>query len=358
MIQWNLQQFSGEKTEKPTPQKLREARQKGQVAKSTELSAAILLGMGILGLYVLSGYMMETISMYFSQHFSLKILTNPDQMNVHVLFIDTILWVAKLLGPLLALILVIAVLSQYLQVGALFTPSALLPKWSRISPIEGFKRMFSLRSLIELIKSIIKVTAVGWIAYTTIRNDWSTLSNLSQVDVYPLMTTVGGMALAIFWKSALLLLGIALLDWFYQRFEHEKNLRMSKQEVKEEWKRSEGDPMIRNRIRERGRALAMQQMMQDVPKADVVITNPTHYAVAIQYDVENMQAPLVIAKGIDDVAQRIKEKARLHDVILVENRVLAQTLYKTVEIGDSIPEDLFQAIAEVLAYVYRLKNKL
>ncbi|BCJ85277.1 flagellar biosynthesis protein FlhB [Effusibacillus dendaii] len=358
MIRWDLQQFAGEKTEKPTPKRLQDARKKGQIPRSPELSSAVILLSAILLLKMMSGFYITNLTDFTKNSLTTDLMMWLTEGNTHRLFLNLMLVTAKLVLPILAVVLIVGFLAVYLQVGGIFTIEPITPKFEKINPIAGFKRIFSVRTLAELAKSLMKVVLIGYVVYDTVTQQIRSFSNLTRLEPGGILAAIGDTTYTIIWKCALLMLVLAVFDYFFQRYDHERSLRMSKEDIKEEFKKSEGNPLIKGKIKERQRAMAMRRMMQDVPKADVVITNPTHFAVAVQYDGDRMEAPIVLAKGIDEVAQRIKQTAREHGVLLVENRPLAQTLYRTVDIGQQIPEDLFQAVAEVLAYVYRLKRKV
>lgn len=246
---------------------------------------------------------------------------------------------------------------QVSQVGFLVTGETMKPKFERLNPLSGFKRMFSKRSAVEFLKACLKTLVIGWICYSMIRSSLPLFPQLTLVDPVQGVMMVGEIARRIGINAGVLLLVLAVADYSFQRFEHTKSIRMSKQEVKEEHKQSEGDPLLRSRMRQRQREIAMTRMIHEVPKADVVVTNPTHLAVAIQYDPASMDVPVVVAKGAGKVAERIKQVAREHSVAVVENRPLARALFDTVSIGSEIPADLYQAVAEVLAFVYRLQGR-
>lgn len=358
MIQLNLQLFSGEKTEKPTSKKRSDARQKGQVARSQEFGQAFVLLAGLFALKVLASYYMDEMILMFKVDLTSGIYYKLTDESIFPLFLKQLLQLAKFVLPIAGIVMVVGAFSSYLQVGSLFTLKPLMPDFKKINPIQGFKRIFSMRAIVDLLKSIVKMFVIGFIVYSELMNDWPRVSQLGGMDVIDMISVMGSLIYGVFWKVGLAMLAIAFADLLYQRFDFEKNLKMSKQEVKEEYKQAEGSPEVKAKIKERQRAMAMRRMMADVPKADVVITNPTHFAVALKYDPNNMESPQVLAKGVDETAQRIKKVARDNNVICVENRPLAQTLYRTVEIGEAIPGDLFQAVAEVLAYVYRLKGKV
>jgi flagellar biosynthetic protein FlhB len=246
---------------------------------------------------------------------------------------------------------------NYSQVGFLFTMEPLQPKFGKMNPLTGFKRVFlSKHSFMEMLKGLFKVAIVGFVAYAATNDVMADSLSLADSDASAIMKFMAAVSLKVGLKVGLAFFVLAAGDYIFQRFEFEKSLRMTKQEVKEEAKQSEGDPQIKGRIRTIQRQIAYRRMMQDVPKADVVVTNPTHYAVAIKYEMGKMGAPKVVAKGLDLIAQRIKEIAKEHNVPIVEDRPLAQMLYKTVDVGEEVPEKLFQAVAQVLAYVFRLRE--
>lgn len=358
MIKWDLQQFAGEKTEKPTPRKLQDARQKGQVPRSPDLASALILLGSLLAIKLLGGFYISNFSLLLQANFSEKMYYSLTGENVHMLFQDIFIEVAKLCLPIIGVVFVIGFFANYLQVGSIFSVEPITPKLSKLNPIEGFKRIFSQRTLVELVKSLLKVALIGYVVYATISAEVPNLSGLMRMEIPDILARLGDVTFSVLWKSILVMLVLALFDYLYQRYDHTRSLRMSKDDLKEEYKKTEGDPTIKGKIKERQRAMAMRRMMQDVPKADVVITNPTHFAIALRYDASNMEAPVILAKGMDEVAQRIKQVARENGVTLVENRPLAQTLFRTTEIGGTVPAELFQAVAEVLAYVYRLKRKV
>jgi flagellar biosynthetic protein FlhB len=262
-----------------------------------------------------------------------------------------------LLSPIFVVTLLIAILGNYLQIGFLMTLDPLKMKLSKLNPIEGAKRIFSLRAVVDFVKSMFKMLIIGIILYLTLWGEKEKLLALGTVPLEQTVSYISSLTLTAGIKIGVTLAILAVFDFIYQKYEHEKSLKMSKQDILDEYKKSEGDPLIKGKIKERQRKLAMQRMMQEIPKADVIITNPTHYAVALKYDSTNMQAPTVIAKGTDYIALKIKEIAKSHQIVTMENKPLARSLYAQVEIGQSIPADLFQAVAEVLAYVYKMKGK-
>ncbi len=346
-----------ERTEQATPKRREEARKKGQVAKSRELASVAVLLSSLFTLYWGSSFFMthlcRTLNYYLAHLGTLNIGIDSLQavalLGMKQFFI--------LMAPLFAVITFVALLSNYLQVGTLFTWEPVIPKFSKINPLEGLKRLFSLQSLVEFIKSLFKLVVVTWIAWTTVLDQLHLLPPLLDQTPYQIISYIGAVSFKIFWKSCLAMILLSVLDYMYQRWEFEKNLKMTKQEVKEEFKQAEGDPQVKSRIRSIQRELARKRMMQEVPEADVVITNPTHLAVALKYEAGKMQAPFVVAKGAGVLAEKIREIAREHGIPVIENKPVAQSLYKLVEIGQTIPENLFQAVAEIFAYVYRLKGR-
>ncbi|MGF7185987.1 flagellar biosynthetic protein FlhB [Desulfitispora alkaliphila] len=351
----DLQLFSQEKTEKATPKKRRESRRKGQVARSQELNSAVVLFGTFLTLKFIMPYMFIQMQNYTNLIFSEMYRTEVNANNFYVMFLELAGLSIKMVAPVMATALILGMACSYVQVGFLLAADPLKIKPERLNPIKGFKRIFSKRSLVELAKSIFKITSVTLITFTTINAHIDILPGLSEMELMAVLQFLGYLIFTIAWKVGLVLLIIAAIDIVYQRYEHEKSIKMSKHDVKEEHKQTEGHPQIKSKFKEKQRQMAMNRMMQDVPKADVVITNPTHIAVALEYK-EGMLAPVVVAKGQDKIAEKIKEIAKAEDVPIVEDKPLARTLNQTVEIGDPVPADLYQAVAEVLAFVYKLNN--
>lgn len=353
----NLQLFSEEKTEKATPKRRREAREKGQVLQSKEINSAIIIIASFLCLKIFGDFMLSKL-LSFSNNFYEDYFSNLDIFNIkdiNILMMRIASIVIIVVGPLTAIVLILGVSSSYLQIGFLFTSKTLEIKFSRLNPIEGFKRILSKRALVELFKSIFKIIIIGYLVYLYAIKEIYNIFKLIDLNVESIATHIGNMVVNIGIRSGIALFVLAIFDYGYQWWDYEKNLKMSKQEIKEEFKQTEGNPQIKSKIKEKQRQMAMRRMMQDVPKADVIITNPTHFAIALKYDKEMYGAPYVLAKGADLVAKNIKDIAKKHGVPTVENKPLARTLYNMVEIGQIIPEELYQAVAEVLAYVYSLR---
>jgi len=354
----DLQLFSQEKTEPATPRRRQEARKKGQVASSQEIPSAFILLFVFLSFLMLGGYYKDRLYRIFGEAFESGLTMELTAESLGSLAMKWMTEIALLLLPIFAIALVVGIASNFFQFGFLFTLEPLKPSLRNISPIQGVKQLFSSRSLVEFVKSILKLLIVGLMVYTTIQGEIGSIVLLDHAMPEQIMSFAASLTLSLGIKIAVLLVVLAFLDFMYRKYMHEKSLRMSKQDIKDEHKKLEGDPLIKGRIREKQRRMAIQRMMQEVPKADVVITNPTHYAVALRYDAAEMDAPVVVAKGVDYLALRIREIAKESDVPIMENKPLARALYERVEVGRSIPVDLFQAVAEILAYIYRLKGRI
>lgn len=350
---------TGEKTEQATPKKLRDAREEGQVMKSNEVvmtGAMLIMFMALRSLYPsIAESLMEFSSSFLSGQ-RMDTFTLGAGIDIIPLMQSVFMGFLMIMLPILGIALVAGVLLNVVQVGFLFTTKALMPKMNRLNPLEGFKRMFSTRSLFELAKSIGKVAAVGIVIYITIMDDLEIFPALMHTNIHGALLLTAQLIFDAAFNILLVLGIIAVLDFFFQRRRFNKDMMMSKYEIKMEMKQQEGDPQIRGRMRQRQREMAMMRMMADVPDADVVITNPTEYAVALKYDESVGDAPVVKAKGKDLVAAKIKEVAKEAGVEIVENKPLARSLYAYCEVGQFIPMELYQVVAEILAQVYRAKG--
>lgn len=359
---YNLQFFGegGDKTEKATPKKLDDARKEGRVARSSDLINGFMLLLMFFVLKLFGGIManlfLDSFVKYYNKasDISMEVFDVKQAVNLsNEIVIDIV--IASL--PVLIGSFVVALVGNIVQVGWKVTSKPLKPKLDRLNPIGGFKRMFSQEKVVELIKSILKVLAIALVAYNEVKDRWKFILNLYDFEFMQAVLNIFDIVLDVGIKISVIFVIIGLADFGYQKWKHLHDLRMSKQEVKDEMKQSEGDPQIKGQIRQKMREGARRRMMQDLPKADVVITNPTHFAVAVKYDKETAEAPYVLAKGADYVAANIKEVAKQNNIEIVENKPLARMLYYNVEIGDQIPPELYQMVAEVLAYVYSVKNK-
>ncbi|SHI79900.1 flagellar biosynthetic protein FlhB [Geosporobacter subterraneus DSM 17957] len=354
----DLQLFTGEKTEKATPKRKKEAREKGQVMQSKEINSALILLFTFLALFLLGNYTYQNL-LLFTHNMFLNTVNTEDLFTVngiHKMFMLLVTVTAKLVVPIMGVAFLVGLICSYMQVGFLFTTKTLGIKFDRINPINGFKKIFSKKSLVEFVKSLLKIILVGYVTFSYALKQSKTVMNILDMSLESIIGFIGSITIQVAFRAAIVLILLAVMDYFFQKWEYENELKMSKQEVKEEYKQMEGDPQVKSKIKEKQRQISMRRMMQDVPKADVIITNPTHYAVALRYDSNLEAAPVLLAKGVDLVAQNIKKAANEHEIPIVENKLLARTIFYQVDIGASIPPDLYQAVAEVLAYVYQLKN--
>jgi flagellar biosynthetic protein FlhB len=355
-----LGEQSGDKTEEPTPHKLREARKKGQVAKSHELTTAAVFVVSYLVLKNTAEGIWNTIVEYGSYVFGL--IENSSNVS-DVSFVLGLVQLGmitffKAVLPVFIATFVVAVVIEALQTQFNFSGEAIQPKLEKLNPLEGIKRMFSLKGLVQMILSLIKIVIIFWIVWSVIKDQLPAILSAMSLPLWGVMGLAGGLVFTIAMRVAIFYILIAVLDYLYQRNQFRKSMMMTKQEVKEEYKRLEGDPIIKQRQRQAQREAAQRRMMGGVPKADVVVTNPVHLAVALQYNAAEMKAPLVLAKGQRLLAQEIKQVAEEHNVPVVENEWLAREIFKTTDIGQEIPIDLYRAVAEVLAFVYKLgRNK-
>ncbi|KRG13467.1 flagellar biosynthesis protein FlhB [Virgibacillus soli] len=357
-LKLDLQFFAGEKTEKATPKKRLDTRKKGQAAKSQDVNTAIGLLAVFMFLQFYSTNMGEIALKTFRHSFNEFMLMDLTEENIQPIILTVLKEVALLLGPVFLIALVAGVASNLLQVGFMFSTESIQPKLEKLDPIKGFKRIFSIRAIVELLKSVLKICFVGGVTFFVLYLHIEDVLQLSQQSVGAALKIVGKLTIQMGIAASLSLLALSMLDWLYQKYDFEKNIRMSKQDIKDEFKNSEGDPLIKSKIKQKQREMAMSRMMQEVPKADVIITNPTHYAIALKYDEKEADAPVVLAKGVDFLAQKIKLIAKENNIVMVENRPLARSLYDQLDIGDKIPDEFFKAVAEVLAYVYRIQNKI
>ena len=346
-----------DKTEEPTDKKRSDAREKGNVAKSTEINSVLVL-FAVLLLFQITGKWMWELMVDGCMR-SFAMISHPQMSTSDFLkyFIDmsTITMLAIL--PVILGIMVVGVLANVLQVGFLMSSQALMPKFERISPAAGFKRLFGMRSLVELAKNILKIVIIASVVVVTIQGEMDNLLRTSDVDMVSASLYLLRLCFLIIFRIALVLIFLAILDYAYQKFDFEKKLKMTQQEIKEERKSMDGDPQIKARIRSLQREMSRRRMMKEVPKATVVVTNPTHIAIAIRYVPDEMESPVVIAKGKRLIAQKIRDTAKEHDIPIVEDKPLARAMYDKIEPGMPIPAEFFTAVAEILAYVYKLRKR-
>ena len=367
ILEYNLQFFAdgagGEKTEPATEKKLSDARKEGQVAKSKEVANAL----GILSLFVILKLWIGLVGNQFLQLFSDIYKQIPDsvinwngylpQKAMYNTFFNMLIRTIIIAAPIFAVSFVVAFVADLFQVKWMITSKPLKPKFSKLNPISGFKRIFSVNSLVELIKAILKIGLIGYVVYSFLKDRVNDLFILYDIPLMQALSLIFQILIDLGIRISAVYIIIALADYIYQKFKFAKDMRMTKQEIKDEYKQQEGDPQIKAKIRQKMQEVSRRRMMQSLPQADVVITNPTHFAVAVKYDPDTAEAPVVLAKGADFMAQKIKQVAKEHDIEIVENKILARTLYNAVEVGEMIPPELYQGVAEVLAFVYHLKGK-
>jgi len=347
-----------EKTEKATVKRREKGRERGQVAKSVELNSAAIICLGFTTIYFLAPYLATQTQMLMSYTMANAPLIATAEPTFYKAFVDNLLKFFLIMGPLFVVLTVIAFGANVAQVGFRITPKAMEPKFEKLDLIKGLKRMFGMKSLVQLIRDVLKLLVVGFVAYKVISSEFEGFFQLADMTVPQVAGAMGKLSLELALKVGAVILVIAILDYVYQKYEFEKSIRMSRQDLKDEHKDTEGSPQNKSRVRQIQMQMARSRMMKAVPLADVVVTNPTHYAVALKYEQDGSSAPYVVAKGQRLIAQKIKEIAIENNIPIVEDRPLARALYKLCDVGQSIPANLYRAVAEVLAYVYRLKGKV
>lgn len=355
-LQWFAAEDEG-RTEDPTERKIRKAREDGKVAKSADITSAVVMIFGLITLMAFSGSIIR-ITLDMIRYFITMSTSEMGTSNVAFTAVGN--YLLRLASPVMAVCFVAAFLGNVVQVGFLFSTKPITPDFSKIAPNVSKwaqKSFFSAEALFNLFKSIAKVAIIVILAYVNIKSEVPRLTNAIRMSPFRSLTMVSGIAMRLMLETAVLLLAFALPDYYFQRHQHRESLKMSKHEIKEEFKETEGDPLIKSRLRQRMQEVLSSSMARQVPEADVVITNPTHFAVALKWDNQTMQAPTVTAKGMDNLALRIKEIARGADVPMIENRPLARALYDNVEIGDEVPEAYWDIVSVVLAEIYRLNGK-
>ena len=357
-LQLDLQFFSEEKTERATPRKREDERDKGRVAKSQDVNTAIILLFSFMILAVYGSFMKDHMENLYKQTFTQYIHWEVNYETVMQLVVEVFIHLAWIVVPIMAVTFIASVAANLLQIGFLFTTEPLKFDLKKLDPIQGAKRIFSIRALVELLKSLFKIVFVTSITFFIIWISKDDVMMLSFKTIHDAIAFFGRTTIVMGISAIIALLFLAILDYMYQKYDFEKNIRMSKQDIKDEHKDIEGDPLIKSKLQEKQREFAMRRMMSEIPTADVVITNPTHYAIALKYDDETASAPYIVALGKDDIALKIIEVAKAHDIATVENKPLARSLYETLDIGDIIPEKFYEAIAEILAFVYQLENRV
>ncbi len=344
-----------ERTEDATEKRRQDFREKGQVAQSKEVATAALLTASLLLWVFYARFFWRDLEQLY-----LQLLGSLGSMELTVADVMHLGWdmglvMAKVLWPVFLMTLVIGFFASFLQVGPLFSTKVFMPDLNKFNPIAGMSKFISKRSAIELVKSLAKVSLIGFVAYKTVAAEFDKALNLPLVDLEQTLLFLAQVAFLVMGKSCGIIIVLAVIDYGFTKFEMEEKMKMTKQEIKEEYKDTEGNPQIKSRIRSLQAQMARRRMMAEVPKADVIVTNPTHLSIALSYRREDMNAPTIVAKGADHLAFRIREIARENKVPIVENKPVARALYQQ-EVGEEIPEDMFTAVAEILAYVYSLKK--
>lgn len=350
--------MSGEKTEKATPKKRNDERKKGNVVQSKDVVTTASVVVMFFLLKTLSPYIFDLSKKNMARIFVVaKEYGTMDMPTLTKIMIEMTMVIAVILTPILLTAMAVGVIGTGIQTKFLVSSEKLKPKFSNLNPISGLKKMVSIRSLVELLKSSAKLIIIGVIIFNTIIDNFKKTPKLLDATFEQSAAFVAGLVYEVAMNISVIFFFVALFDYVYQWWENEKNLKMSKQDIKEEYKSMEGDPQVKSKIKQRQRDMAMSRMIQQVPTADVVIRNPTHFAVAIKYDIEKSSAPIIVAKGQEQVALRIIEIATEHGIHVLENRPLARALFETVEVSDEIPAELYGPVAEILAFVYNLKEK-
>lgn len=353
-----MAESSGDKTEQATPKKRRDERKEGNVFQSKEIGICATLLAVFFGFKLLYPTIQNAVIVSMKEFFGL--IGTKDTIEISdasVFLISALKTIAIGCVPLLLICCIVAIISTFAQTKGLVNFKSLKPKFSRLNPLSGIKKMFSLKGLVELLKSIIKITILFVVIYNTVSKSINTVGQMMDMTILQAAAATGELVFDIITSIAIAFVFVSLFDFMYQRWDYEKNLKMTKQEVKEEYKMTEGDPKIKGQIKQKQQAMSRRRMMQAVPEADVIIRNPTHFAVALKYDSETNRAPVVIAKGQDALALKIVEIGQNHGVFITENRPLARALYANVELDMEIPSEFYQSVAEVLAVLYRLKEK-
>ncbi|MBE5945984.1 MAG: flagellar biosynthesis protein FlhB [Lachnospiraceae bacterium] len=364
-IKYDLQMFAndegGDKTEEPTAKKIQDSRKEGQVAKSKEISSAASLLALFVCLKIFIGFVSQRFLALFPEYWDkMDELANGELNSITIwqLMLEVIVSMLIICAPFMVIAIIIAFFSQRLQIKWMVTAKPLQPRLNKINPLSGFKRMFSKESFFELFFSLVKITIFGAMVYSVLKDNIGAFITVYDLSIQDSLGILYDLVMDLGIKISIVYLIISFADLFFQKWKHKRDLRMSKQEVKDEYKNQEGDPKVKAQQKQRMQQASRRRMMQSIPEADVVITNPTHFAVALKYDNTISQAPIVTAKGADYLAFKIKDIAKENNIEIVENKPLARMLYANVEVGNEIPAELYQSVAEVLAYVYRLKNKV
>jgi flagellar biosynthetic protein FliR/FlhB len=348
---------SGEKTEDATPKKKNDSKKKGQVAKSKELSSTITLLTLTLVMIMLGAYALDSLKGILSLFLGNYLNLDLNEYTFKNVLLVSVIRFGLIILPLVVPIMIMGIVGSLIQSGFIFTGDPLKPDIKKLNPISGFKKIFSTRSLVDLVRNLAIVGAIVYVAYNFVMDNYLDIMVYGSLKIEAVLVVFGKLVLELFFKIAIVMLIISIADFAYQKYKHSKELKMSVQEIKEEYKQQEGDPQIKSKIRQKQREMASSRMMESVPDATVVITNPTHLAIAIKYEKGGEGAPIIVAKGADNVAIKIKEVAKENDVPIIENKPLARLIFNKLDIGSEIPADMYEAVAEILAVVYKLKKR-
>jgi flagellar biosynthetic protein FlhB len=344
------------RTEKATPKRRRESRKKGQTARSMEINSALVILAIFIALRLIGQNVFIDLKNLLAYFLNSTATFDLTEKNASLLFMNLSVYVLKMILPISAMAIIAGVVASIAQTGLMLTLKPLEPSLTKISPKNGIKRMISPKSVVDLLRSVVKIAIISYLAFSIIRDHYPEIIQTIDMDLYGVINTFTSIAYELGLKTGIALLILAIADYYYQRYSFEKSIKMTKQEIKEEHKQAEGDQRVKSKIKRKQFEMSMKRMMQAVPTADVVITNPVHLAIAIKYDAAEMSAPKVVAKGQRLIAERIKEIARKNNVPIVEDKPLARSLFKVAEVDQEIPFDLYKAVAEILAYVYQLNK--
>ena len=346
-----------DKTEKPTVKKLRDARKKGNVAKSKE-AINVITFLGVIFIFSgLSDFILGQLKELLATFLSMNAITDFNESMVGSVMLKGVLSLFISFLPIGLIIMVLGTVGNLMQTGFLFSLEALKPKLDKINPVNGFKNMFSMKAIGTLLKSLAIIIFLGFIGFTFIKNNYSSIINIGNIYNPYLLNAIKELLVNLFNTILIGLIFIGVADFAYQKYTYNKDMKMTKQEVKEEFKQMEGDQLVKAKIKQKQRQMATQRMMESVPTATVILTNPTHLSIALRYEKGVDSAPVVVAKGADLVAMKIREIAKEHDIPIIENKPLARLMFKEVEINEEIPVDMYQMVAEVLTQVYKIKSK-
>ncbi|MBP9679869.1 MAG: flagellar biosynthesis protein FlhB [Bacteriovorax sp.] len=351
------EQDDGEKTEEPSQHRIEEFRKKGDVASSRELTSVLVLAACLLALSLSLVYIYEELTKYVEWLYTLDASTAFTEKSLHTITTRTFAVAIKCGAPVMFTALCVGVLVQIAQIGFLYSPDILELNFDRVNPINGIKKLFSMQSLFETVKGIIKFAVILAVVYAYLKDDIARYNGFMHLEIYQSFLYGKELLMKISFAILMALGVVAMMDFAYQKFTYQKKIRQTKQQLKQESKEQDGNPEIKQRIRQIQREMSRKRMIKDVQTADVIVTNPTHISIVLKYDAQNMVSPMVIGKGQDHMALKIRELAKLHNIPIVENVLLARTLYKTVKVGAPVPRNLYKAVAEVLSFVYKLKKK-